>query len=99
MASKDISKHIIQYLIEEKNYSRLELSKLMDISLTDLNKIENRTFSLTPEQLKNIVEKTKIPKWQIIHEAIPSRFLSTSMKEKLSLCKKLDDLIKKRTKK
>ena len=98
MISKTISMHIVKYLLEEKGYSKKELSTLMDISVKEINKTLHLHFCLEPHHINNFVNNTDFYHWQLMDEAVPSHFLSEKLKRKIKLCRKLTERLKKQRK-
>lgn len=98
MISQVISTHIIKYLLGEKEYSREELSKLMDITIEEIDKIVHKQAYLKPKNLKNFINKTKYRHWELMYEAVPPQFLTEETIKKIQLCKKLADRVKRNKK-
>ena len=95
MISKQISIDILHFLLETKNLSKEEISKIIDISINEINNILNNKSSLTPEHIQTLLKNLDIRWWELMDEAVQPEYLTEHIKNKISLCKALYKRLKK----
>lgn len=95
MISKIISIDIIRFLLESKDFTKESLSKSMDISVKNINKVLKKKISLSQEHINNFSKNEEYKIWQLMYDAIPPNHLSEKAREKIELCRVLSKRLRK----
>ena len=85
MISKIISIDILQFLLKKKGYTKESLSKSMDISIKDINKILQNEAYLNLEHIENFSKKENYNFCELLYEAILPNHISEKSRKKLEL--------------
>ena len=96
---KIISIDIVKYLQEQKGQSIDDIAKYMSTSSTHIQKIINKEAHLTSENLNYYLKNQNIKLWEFVLKAVPINHLTPKSREKILICKKLSDHVKKIKKK
>jgi len=95
MISKKISIDILHFLLETKNFSKKEISKIIDIPVNEINNILNSNSSLTPKHIQTLLKNLNIRWWELMDQAVHPEYLPEHIKNRISVCKTLYKKLKK----
>jgi len=97
MISREISIDIIQYLQTKKKMSVEEIAESMGTSPKYIQDIISRKTPLKAKYLDFYIKNANIKFWEFAIEAISMNHLSKKSRDRILLCKKISDNIKKKT--
>lgn len=94
--SIEISVDIVKYLQEKKGQSIKDISKKMLTTPEHIQEIINKKSTLKSEHIHNLLQNSNLRFWQFVSEAILMEHLTQKTREKIQICKKLTDRLKKK---
>ena len=99
MISNVVSIDIIKYLQEEKNLSINEISQFMGTTVNHINDILETKQVLTSDNITFYLKYSGLHFWEFAIKAIPLDHLTKKARNRILLCQKLSEHIKKNNKK
>ncbi len=91
-----ISIDIIRYLQKKKGQSINDISKVMSTTPDHIQKILNKKSTLKSENIHNLLQNNNLRFWEFASEAILIEHLPQKTREKIQICRKLTDRLKKK---
>lgn len=95
MISRTISTDIIEYF-QKKGSSIDEIAEAMDTSSDHIIDIINNKSAFSADNINSYLKSTNIHFWEFAFKAIPLNHLPEKARNRVLLCKKLSDHLKKK---
>lgn len=97
--SKEISIDIIEHLQKKKGMSINEIAEVMSTTPDHISKVIKKKSPLTSENIQTYLKNKNQKFWEFALESIPMNHISLQIRNKIQICKKLSDHLKKARKK